>query len=119
MTKSLRIVFAIIYVLAFFRAQLLYSGREPEYSDRYPKFTEIVQHGSSVYFAGSWTNRYIVVEKDSGGKWYSYSCPGNKYSTDGASVFSVSDGLLFMCVDGAYEKFCLETKTWKRQPMIL
>jgi len=109
----LKNILLVISFFSIFSIHVLYAGRESEYSDRYPKFTEIIKHDSSLYFAGSWTNRYIVVERERNGTWHTYSCQGDKYYLAATSIFSVTDGLLFMCGNGGYKKFLFQTKKWE------
>jgi hypothetical protein len=101
-----------IYVCILIDIQISYAGRMPEYSDRYPKFTEIIQNSGSLYFAGSWENRYIVVEKDENGQWHVYSSVSSDYSMVGANVFNISDGLIFSGGRSRH-KFYFSSKKWE------
>lgn len=110
-TKLLKIIFfgglcSLLFI------EVLFAGRDGEYSDRYPKFSIIVQTDSSILFAGAWVNRYIIAERMMNGKWQVYTSTGNKYRVDYPTIAKVPKGLLFMG-GGNYQKFLYQSKTWE------
>ena len=93
--------------------QKVYSGSEPEYSDKYPKFTKIVQNNYDLYFLGTWAKRYIVVQLDKNKNWHVFTSVASKYLLDYSDIIDIPGGCLITSPMGNYQKFFFSTEKWE------
>jgi hypothetical protein len=109
---------ARISTLPLMAATLLYlfvsgnfssSGPEPQYSDKYPHLSFITSHNGSVWFAGSWSLRYVVVQRDRDGQWHTHVCPRKRPYLQ--AVRQSGNRLLFLCYAPSMS-FDLDSRKW-------
>jgi hypothetical protein len=106
-------IILIIALLFLIYTPRLFAGRDREYSDRFPKLSQIIQHHGKIYFAGTWPNHFIVAENKNN-KWdvFTTSCP-NGWS-DYCDIYPVSDGIIFQTRNNYCSKFTFDNNNWEK-----
>ena len=105
-----RVRFLIVLVaLLLLPLGCAHAGPPVPYGARYPDLMLIASHGGSVWFAGSWSSRFIVVERDNADRWHTHVCPG-AYSRL-QTVTQTADSLLFFSYSLTMA-FDLERRRW-------
>ncbi len=86
---------------------------EPGVDSKYANLSFITSYKASLYFAGAWWGRLVVVERDAAGQWNTFSCPPGgelydfKIARSGSWLcFSFSDGIV---------SFDVDSKSWMRR----
>lgn len=110
MVKNLLNILNLIILFILIIVELSMAGRDTEVSDKYPKFTKIIQTETSIFFAGTWQNRFIIAEKGVFGNWEIYSTVANNHNIGFAIILEVSDGVLF----NSSKKFLFKSKSWEK-----
>ena len=89
-----------------------FGGAEPNFSSKYPHLSSISSFGPSVWFAGDWKARLLVVEYDSLERWLTYVSPFPSFIYH--TVRQDREALLFLG-DGNAVRFDCSSRTWSMQ----